>query len=550
MTSPTRRARRAPGPAEPVAGLVAALLAAACQAQPPEIPAPLPSAEARALSRFRLSDAQETTSPLDIVAADSHERVVEQPPHDADDELTFEEVLRSVEAQFPLVLAALEEVEIAAGQLLAAHGDFDSRVRADADLALEGFYENERMKLMLEQPTTLWGATFFGGYKLGTGDFAVWDGDLKTRTDGELSAGFRLPLLAGRRIDERRLRVWQARLAQAQADPLVLRKRLEATRKAARAYWKWVAAGQKLTIAQRLLALAENRQEALRTAVDEGELPGLALIDNQRLIVERQSILVRSQRGLERSAIELSLYWRDELGRPLLPDPDQLPAELPNPRDPAQMLSDEDVVLAQLQRPEVRELELELERLRLDLEQAENTLLPKLDVGLAGSQDLGDQVTTPDDKGPFELEAAVRFEVPLQRRAARGKSRTIAAKANKLERELQFVRDRIVADVQDASSALRQTWLRIGQVRENARLAGTLEQAERIQLQAGESDLLRVNLREQQTAAAASMLVDVLAEHFQALADYRASLGLPYDEVVAGEPTGGAPEAPGDPEPR
>ena len=55
----------------------------------------------------------------------------------------------------------------------------------------------------------------------------------------------------------------------------------------------------------------------------------------------------------------------------------------------------------------------------------------------------------------------------------------------------------------------------------------------------GESDLFRVNVREQQTAVAAQNLVEVLAEHYFALAGYRAVLGLPYDEVLAGEPLGG-----------
>ncbi len=44
---------------------------------------------------------------------------------------------------------------------------------------------------------------------------------------------------------------------------------------------------------------------------------------------------------------------------------------------------------------------------------------------------------------------------------------------------------------------------------------------------------------------AASALVDIMAEHYLALAGYRAVLGLPYDEVLAGEPVGGADAADG-----
>ncbi len=524
------------------------LAGAACQARAPSARHPVPPPLARDFERFGVTEQGQGASPLDLVAAlgpaegtTPSPAVDEGRPGEAparESFLTFEDLLYSVESRFPLVLAALEELEIAAGELTAARGRFDSYLKADGDYELTGFYENERTKLMLEQPTTLWGATFFGGYKLGTGDFAVWDGDLKTNEGGEFSAGVRLPLLAGRRIDERRLLLWQAELGRAQADPIVLAKRLDATRKAASSYWKWVAAGQKLEIAERLLALAENRQAGVALAVEEGELPPIALTENQRLVVERQSILVRARRTLEQAAIQLSLFWRDDEGRPRLPGVEVLPPVLPVPRDPALTIRPADADLARAQRPELRGLELELESLRLAVEQAENKLLPMLDVGVAASQDVGAAVSTPDDKGPGELEASFRFALPLQRRAARGKTRSLTAKAAKLERELQLARDSVVAEVRDSASALRQTWLRLEQVRENVRLAGLLEEAERLRLREGQSDLLRVNLREQQTASAASMLVDVVAEHFRALADYRASLGLPYDEIVAGRAPG------------
>ena len=380
-----------------------------------------------------------------------------------------------------------------------------------------------------------------GGYRIGRGDFAEYDKKGQTLTDGEFRAGVNVPLLQGGRIDQRRLAVWRARIDRDRADPGVLRKRLEATRKAANAYWKWVAAGQKFEVARRLLALAENRQDGVALAVSEGELAEIALTENRRLIVERQAILVGAERGLQESSILLSLYYRDAEGTPLVVGIDELPREFPNPRNPDQMLADDDIEVAIGRRPEVRSLELQRTRLELDLELARNTLLPKLDAGVLASQDIGDEVSNPDDKGPFEFDAFVSFELPVQRRKAKGTTRANEAKIAKLDRNLQFVKDRIAVEVQDAASRLRQSFRRVGQVRENVELAGRLEEAERIQLREGESDLLRVNLREQQTAAAASAMIDVLAEHFRAMAEYRAVLGMPYDEVIAGAAVGGAP---------
>ena len=118
------------------------------------------------------------------------------------------------------------------------------------------------------------------------------------------------------------------------------------------------------------------------------------------------------------------------------------------------------------------------------------------------------------------------------KRGAKGRVRSLGAEGVQVERKLQLARDQVVAEVRDARSALRQTWLRLEQNRKNVQLAGEIEQVERFRLEEGESDLLTVNIREQQTARAAATLVDVLAEHFRSLAEYRASLGVPYDEVL------------------
>ncbi len=448
-------------------------------------------------------------------------------------ELDLDALMTSVEANFPLILAALEEVEIAHGKLVSARGGFDTRLEARGTVAPEGFYENEVFDAWIEQPTTLWGATFLGGYRIGSGDFAVYDGKQKTNAGGEYRAGVSLPLLQGGEIDPRRVELWRSRLGVERAEPIVLQKRLEATRKAASAYWSWVAAGAKRAIAQRQLELAQDRQAQVELAVAEGELAEINLIDNRRLIVERESNRVRAERGLQQAAIQLSLYWRDAQGRPRVPAPEDLPPAFPEPRAPSLTLVPEGERVALERRPEIRALELELEALELELRLVGNQWLPRLDLGVFASQDVGAAVNTPDDKDPFELEALVRFSMPLQRRKPAGDRRSLEARIAKLRRETSFERDLVVTDVQDAESALTQSWQRLAQARANVELAERLEEAERLQLAAGESDLFRVNLREQQTAAAAAAVVDVLAEHFKALAEYRAVLGVPYDGVRA-----------------
>lgn len=543
-------------------GALALGLLVACHAPPRwERPAPRSAVVDEAWRRFQLGDVVAPGAEADPVRGSpvnaSAPRLVGDLPPDAAgglgvapatigepatrgaapvEPLDLASVLLSVEQQFPLVLAALEQVEIARGSLLASEGAFDTKLEAGTLQETEGFYDGDEYDIKVEQPTTLWGLAVTGGWRRGEGSFAVYDGKRKTNAGGEWKLGARLPLLQGGRVDELRVAMWKARLEQEAAEPAILRKRLEATRKAAEAYWKWVAWGAKAAIGRRLLENAETRQAQVRAAVDAGELAEIDAVDNKRLIVDRRSKLASIERGLQQAAILLSLYWRDPSGAPLVPGPELLPADFPEVRDPALTVRPGDELLALTRRPELRELELEREALLLDGELFDNQLLPRLDLAVEASQDVGSAVNTPDDKGDFEMQASLRFQLPLQRRKPEGKRIANLARRAKLDHELRFLADVVVSEVRDAASALRQTWVRLDQARQNVELARQLEDAERLQLELGESDLFRVNLREKQSAQAASALVDVLAEHFQALVGYRAVLGIPYDEVLAGRP--------------
>lgn len=502
-----------------------------CQAVPPSVPPAPPPVPRDIVARLDVAQTVVEQTRIPVLGSVDDEPAT---PASAADVLSFDDVMTSVETHFPLILAAQTEIEAARGRALSAAGAFDTQLSAKGTTEVEGFYETDRLDVELSQPLRLGGARVFGGYRIGRGDFAIYDGKAKTDDGGEFRMGVGLPLLQGREIDPRRVAEWRALIDLERADPLIDRKRLEATLKAAETYWKWVAAGRLRDIAKLVLGLAEDRQAQIEFAAEEGELAPLDVIDNERLIVDRRSKLVAAERKLQEAAITLSLFLRDETGRPRVPSPDALPPDFPEPRPPAALLVPDDVERALDLRPELRAVELELAKLDLEVDLTRNKLLPKLDVEVFASQDVGATVNTPDDKGPFEVGAGLRFGVPLQRRGARGKLRELDAKISKQRRELQYAREVVQADVLDAVSALRQNWDRLGQARENVRLANELAVAERVRVDAGESDLFRLNVREQQAVLASEELIAVLEEHFASLARYRAVLGVGYEDLTPG----------------
>lgn len=455
---------------------------------------------------------------------------------DPTSDLSLDQVLAAVRGHSPLVLAALEERARAEAELQSAEGGFDLTLKGKGATVAEGTYPNERGSLTLEQPLRAGGIRLLGGYRIGTGTFADYDDGARTNAGGELLAGLSIPLLQGRQVDRRRVAEWRALLEVERASPLVEGKLVELELKAAEAYWKWVAAGRKRALAQSLLELAEQRRRQVEVAVAEGQLAPIAATDNQRNIVDRTAKRIASERELERAGVALSLFLRDAGGAPLAPRPAQLPAEFPEPRGPESVLLHDDLERAAASRPDLRERVLALEQLELEAELAENSTLPDLDLQLLASQDLGAATDAYDSRGPFEWKAGFTLSVPLQRRAARGKLEALEAKLRKGRRELQFAQERASAEVIQARSLLEQAWEQLAQTRENVRLAELLVDAERIQVEAGASDLFRLNLREQQLTLAVLGRIEVTEAYYRAVARYRASLGLLGPEPLARRP--------------
>ena len=95
--------------------------------------------------------------------------------------------------------------------------------------------------------------------------------------------------------------------------------------------------------------------------------------------------------------------------------------------------------------------------------------------------------------------------------------------------------NKVTAEVQDAVSALQASEARIGRARTNLQLAEEALQLARGQFDAGDIDLVELNIYEQATLDARFLLIDAEADYFIALADYRAALGSDPSQHTTGE---------------
>ena len=432
--------------------------------------------------------------------------------------LTLSDVLASAERAFPILEAARQDVDAAAGDAQVADGAFDLRLLANAETLRGTAYENDRASIVAQLPLALGGANIFGGYRVGSGTFAPYDGKAQTLADGEWKAGVSLPLLRNRGIDSRRAGVARTTLGVEAATLRAEAARLRVLADAAGRYWDWVAAGHQLALASNLLAMAEARDRDLADAVALGAIAPVERLDNQRSILQRRGGVIAATRALERQALALSLYLRSPDGSPRMPSAAQLPPRARSvPPVPDETTVAADVARAVDARPDVRGLMVGRQQQEIALELARNELLPTLDLFGEISRDHGPGSAS---LRGTEVDAGATLQLPVQRRRGRGQTRAALATKARIEAELRLARDRVRTEVEDAVSAWRAASASLDLVRQELDTARALEQAERDRFTLGDSTQFLLDLRELATTEAAFREVAAIAEGLKASVTY------------------------------
>lgn len=448
--------------------------------------------------------------------------------------LGLDEVIASVAGQYPPYLAALIERDIAQGRLRSAGAAFDLGTFARVFGSPRGYYESTTFETGVEQFVGLWGATIFGAYRLTDGDSLPDYYGQRTQNGGEVRMGLRLPLLQDGSIDQRRAAILRARLDKELADPLIRRQQLDFLRAGMVGYHNWVAAGLRLRVAEDLLGVAKERQDAIRRQIERGLSAPVVLQENQQMVVSRELAVVRARRRFEAAALALSLFVRNGQDRPVVPGRERLPdgwsgAVVTEPEPDSGLLQS-----ALLRRPEIRQLELSRERLQVDLRMAKNSMLPRLDAGAEAIQGLGDDRYK--DRSETEVKMGVEFRMPLQRSQARGSLQETQGRLEQLERQLGFARDRILAEIRNTHQAVVAAWEQVDRASLNVRLAQSLQEVERERFRRGAADLLALQIREQAAFQARIEELDAIEQYHVSRADLVTALAQDVRGPGASDP--------------
>lgn len=437
----------------------------------------------------------------------------------AEKPISLQDILQSSNTYYPRVEEAIAKQAETGGRVQSATGAFDARLDADVNQRISGFYSGDSLDAKVIKPLPFSGAQVYGGYRRSNGSFPVYEGGFETQDGGEANIGFIFSLLRNRAIDAPRAELQDAKLEERVRGLEIMLTRLNVQMKAAQAYAEWVAAGQIVGVYKQLLQLAEERQKNLEGRKEAGDVARIILVENNQNILKRRAALNDAEQSFIRKTNQLSLFLRDAEGNPVRPARTGLPKSMPVPQLPDRDQMDTTIENVVRSHPEIAAVELERERQQVQLQVGENALLPKLDLGVEVSKDMGQGPQTLEDT---EGKAMLKVSIPLQTQFGEGKIAASKAGIKRLGEQARLLQDTLRAELQSLAAELYLNKSNLDISADEVKLARKMQDAEKVLLDNGNSNLFLLNTREERLAEAE--VKNILARLYLAksLAGYQA----------------------------
>lgn len=421
--------------------------------------------------------------------------------------VSLREFLATVEITHPALRAASYEPDLAEAEIRNALGRFDPDLNLNYEYKdKDGSDKVNFLEGTLELPLNmLFGPKLKAEYRRGIG-FQL-DPERGTATAGEAAVGVSLPLFQGIFTDRRRTNLQKAlqRPEAARAQYRIERNGL--LRTAAKAYWNWSRAQAELVVNDTMVSLAEQRFQQVARQAAAGERPTIDSVEAAQEVQRRRGQRFDALRKMEQARVSVSvlLWGPDGQVQQLEGTPDRLPEQFGT----VPVLPDaQQAALAN--RPEVKRLEVLQQLARLDSALAREFLRPYVELEAALIS------YNVDNIGATDYKMGVRVSQPLLFRSAAAGVQTADINVQRTDLSQLVVRRLVEADATNAVIAVERAQQRIQAASTEVELAQRMVAAERRLLEAGESTLLQVNLRERFLAEALLRLISAQADRAEA----------------------------------
>lgn len=439
--------------------------------------------------------------------------------------LSLDEIQAWIDRSHPLLKGAGTEKVMARGKMLKALGAFEPTVVNDTEL--ERFISSSNPNAGTQTVgfnDTLVEARHPWGFKYSAGVREVINGPAKipdmsfNNGNSQVLLGGSFPLLKGLLTNPENAELQRSELADPRADVRVAQTRQDLFLAAAIQFWDWVASVKLAEVQRKALGVAEERHRQVEGRAKAGAVAPLDVVEANQEVQRRREVAIAAQRGVEQEQLKLSMFlW--ERNVPVTPPVERAP------EFPSQMLipSPDTIQAHKLQakvdRPEIKEIDIEAKLNNIDLALAKNNLLPSLDAEAAPAR-------APEK---FVLGLGYRFgvelRIPILQRKSRGEVLEAQGKADRFVLVQKFREQQVVIDVDNALSAIERAKERVAAATDSLRLAKTLEEGERFRFSLGATSVLFVNLRERNSVDSENQVIRAKADYQKAQALYQWAIG-------------------------
>jgi len=431
------------------------------------------------------------------------------------------EFVSNLVSRHPESAAVAARTDQIAGQQNEANAAFDPSLSQATQVRTSGYYDGLFAEQGVLQPLGSLGAEVYGKYKISDGTLPVYEQAYETLDGGEFSLGVRMPLLQDRETDARRLAVSNAAWSYLEAEARQNLLLNDLIFRGVSAWLDWYLSLSKLAVLESLVTLTKSRLSAIEQRVADGDLAAITLTEYRVTLLQRQLLAQTAQQQVAMAEQRLAYYQVPASGsvvdtgghsnrRPMTVPAIIWPYAMPDSATKSFTTEIE-------QHPGLQALQAALEKAENRRRQADNEVLPELDLEMRVAQDFG---SGPEYLDGTESIVGLSFSMPIGRRAARARSSIAESKVRELEYESQVLTQKIFRDVAVAKTGLANARRILEMSVTREALATQLLDQERVRFFEGVSDQFLLISREK--AALEASLDRIDAE----LAIYRQELGL------------------------
>ncbi|HQO20987.1 MAG TPA: TolC family protein [Acidobacteriota bacterium] len=349
----------------------------------------------------------------------------------------------------------------------------------------------------------------------------------------DVSLSTSLPLLKGFGFTSANRYLLKAKLDRLAADSTYSRLIRESLRDVESSYWSLVYAREQLEVTRKALEIAKEFQKETGARISVGTLAPIEKVSADAQVASREEEMISARSLVETSEDILKVFLgirkeSDEWNKNIVP------TDAPNVA--ASTFDEEAAIQSALgKRDEIKELELALEKSKVDTKAAKNDMLPTLTLdgalrynGSSGDyymehpvffvdqdfHDAWDQVTDRDYKS---WAVGLNFRIPIGNRTQRFIYQNYRLAQNAAEISLEKTRQNIISEVRSSLRIVRNTEKRIAAAEANLKLQKEKLDAEKKKYDNGLSTSFNVLSYQNDVLSAETSLLKAKIDHQLAL---------------------------------